>query len=148
MVLTDKWFTALSENEDGTYTFISGRSDIEEFIASGKMKERIEVTWTYTADNKGLPADDAEAELMEAVEERLRLAMEKDKLAILTGIYTGSGKRQWIYIARNTAAFGTRLNETLIAAYPDRQLPIAIYAEKDPENQEYKELLELKQEED
>jgi hypothetical protein len=148
MVLTDKWFTALSENEDGTYTFISGRSGIEEFIASGKMKERIEVTWTYAADSKGMPADDHEAELMEEVEEKLRLVMEKDKLAILTGIYTGAGHRQWIYIARNTAAFGTRLNDTLIAAYPNQQLPIAIYAEKDPENQEYKELLELRQEED
>jgi hypothetical protein len=146
MVLTDKWFTALAENEDGSYTFISGRSDIDDFIASGKMKERLEVTWTYAPDSKGLPADDNEAELMEEVEEKLRHAMEKDKLAILTGIYTGQGKRQWIYIARNTPAFGERLNATL-SVYP-RQLPIEIYAEKDPENQEYKELLELRQEED
>jgi len=146
MILTDKWFTAISENENGTYTFISGRADIDSFIQSGKMKERLEITWSYQPDDKGLPADDHEAELMEEVEEKLRLAMEKDKLAILTGIYTGDGHRQWIYIARNTTAFGERLNKTL-TAYP-QQLPIEIYAEKDPENQEYKELLELKQEED
>lgn len=146
MTLTDKWFTAISENENGTYTFISGRADIDGFIQSGKMKERLEITWNYQPDAKGLPADDHEAELMEEVEEKLRLAMEKDKLAILTGIYTGDGQRQWIYIARNTQAFGERLNNTL-AACP-QQLPIEIYAEKDPENQEYKELLELKQEED
>ena len=146
MQLSDNWFTALAENEDATYTFISGRAGIEDFISSGKFKERIEITWKYNADTKGLPADDKEAELMEEVEERLRLAMEKNKLAILTGIYTGQGQRQWVYIARNTGAFGELLNQTL-QIYP-QQLPIEIYAEKDPENLEYKELLELKQEED
>ena len=146
MQLSDNWFTALAENEDTTYTFISGRAGIEDFIRSGKFKERIEITWKYSADSKGLPADDKEAELMEEVEERLRLAMEKNKLAILTGIYTGQGQRQWVYIARNTGAFGELLNQTL-QVYP-QQLPIEIYAEKDPENLEYKELLELKQEED
>lgn len=145
MVLTDNWFTALSENEDGSYTFISGRSGIDAFIASGKLKERLEVTWEYKPDDKGLPADDHEAELMEEVEEKLRHAMEKDKLAILTGIYTGQGSRQWVYICRNTKAFGERLNDTL-QGYP--QLPIHIYAEQDPENREYKELLDLKGQDD
>lgn len=145
MQLTDKWFTALSDNEDGTYTFISGRSDIDEFIKSGKLKERVEVTWQYEKDEKGLPAIDKEAQIMEAVEERLRTALEKDKLAILTGIYTGQGKREWVFITRNTAAFGQRLNEAL-AGLPE--LPIQIYAEQDPDNEEYKSLLEIRGEED
>ena len=145
MQLTDKWFTALSDNEDGTVTFISGRSDIDAFIESGKLKERVEVTWHYAADDKGLPADDKEAQVMEAVEERLRTALEKDRLAILTGIYTGQGKRDWIFITRQTQAFGERLNEAL-AGLP--QLPIEIYAEKDPDNEEYKSLLEIRGEED
>lgn len=145
MQLTDRWFTALADNEDGTYTIISGRSDIEEFINSGKMRERIEVTWRYEKDDKGLPAIDKEAEIMEAVQDRLRAAMEKDKLAILTGVYTGQGKRDMVFIARNTAAFGNRLNEAL-AGLPE--LPIEIYAEKDPNNEEYKSLLEIRGEED
>lgn len=145
MQLTDKWFTALSENEDGTYTFISGRSDLDQFINSGKLKERIEVTWTYESDEKGMPAIDKEAQIMEAVEERLRTAIERDKLGILTGIYTGQGKREWIFITRNTAAFGERLNDAL-AGLP--QLPISIYAEQDPDNEEYKSLLEIKGEDD
>lgn len=145
MVLTDNWFTALSENEDGSITFISGRSGIDEFIKSGKMKQRVEVTWKYEADAKGMPANDKEAQIMEAVEERLRKAMEKDKLAILTGIYTGQGKRDWIFIARNLNAFGERLNDAL-QGLP--RLPIEIYAEDDPENEEYKALLEIKGEDD
>lgn len=145
MVLTDNWFTAISDNEDGSYTFISGRSGIDEFIKSGKMKQRVEVTWKYEADSKGMPAIDKEAQIMEAVEERLRKAMEKDKLGILTGIYTGQGKRDWVFIIRNLNAFGERLNDAL-AGLP--QLPIEIYAEDDPENEEYKSLLELKGEDD
>ena len=145
MVLTDNWFTAISDNEDGSYTFISGRSGIDEFIKSGKMKQRVEVTWKYEADSKGMPAIDKEAQIMEAVEERLRKTMEKDKLGILTGIYTGQGKRDWVFIIRNLNAFGERLNDAL-AGLP--QLPIEIYAEDDPENEEYKSLLELKGEDD
>jgi len=145
MQLTNSWFTALSENEDGSVTFISGRSGIEEFIKSGKMKQRMEVTWKYKGDDKGLPCDDDEAMLMEQVEDTLRTALEKDKLAILTGIYTGQNKREWIFITRNLNAFGERLNNAL-AEFP--QLPIEIYAEDDPENEEYKSLLEIKGEED
>ena len=145
MVLTDNWFTAISDNEDGSYTFISGRSGIDEFIKSGKMKQRVEVTWKYEADSKGMPAIDKEAQIMAAVEERRRKAMEKDKLGILTGIYTGQGKRDWVFIIRNLNAFGERLNDAL-AGLP--QLPIEIYAEDDPENEEYKSLLELKGEDD
>lgn len=145
MQLTDKWFTAISENEDGSYTFISGRTDIDNFINSGKMKDRVEVTWHYEKDEKGAPGNDKEAAIMEAVQDRLQQAMEKDKLAILTGVYTGQGKREMIFITRNVPAFGNRLNETL-ADLP--QLPIEIYAEQDPDNEEYKSLQEIKGEED
>lgn len=145
MQLTDKWFTAIAENEDGSFTFISGRSGIDDFINSGKLKERVEVTWYYEQDDKGAPGNDKEAQIMEAVQDRLQAAMEKDKLAILTGVYTGQGKREFVFITRNTAAFGNRLNEAL-AGLP--QLPIEIYAEQDPENEEYKSLLDIKGEED
>ncbi|MBO6012649.1 MAG: DUF695 domain-containing protein [Bacteroidales bacterium] len=145
MQLTDNWFTALSENEDGTFTFISGRTGIDEFINSHKLRERIEVVWTYQADAKGLPADDAEAQRMEEVVDKLREVMEKDKLAIMTGVYTGQGQREINFICRNVAAFGERLNNTL-SVYP--KLPIVIHAYDDPDNEEYRDLLELKGEED
>ena len=109
------------------------------------MKQRMEVTWRYEADEKGMPKIDKEAMIMEEVENRLRTAMEKDKLAILTGIYTGQGKREWIFITRNLNAFGERLNDAL-SGLP--QLPIEIYAEDDPDNEEYKNLLEIKGEDD
>ena len=113
MTLSDKWFTAISQNEDNTITYISGSSDIDACIQQGKMKERIEVTWHYEKDEQGLPGNDKEAQIMEAVQDRLQAAMEKDKLALMTGVYTGQRKRDMIFICRNNKAFGERLNEAL-----------------------------------
>ena len=52
----------------------------------------MEITWKYEGDDKGMPSD-ALAEKMEEIQEALRKAMEKDKLSILTGVYTGGGRR-------------------------------------------------------
>ena len=66
---------------------VYGRDELNEFTESGKFKERVEITWKYEGDGRGLPCDDL-GEKMEAVEEALRKAMEKkDKLAILTCLY-------------------------------------------------------------
>ena len=82
MRLSDVWFTALSENESGQMITVYGRDELNEFTESGKFKERVEITWKYEGDGRGLPSDDL-GEKMEAVEEALRKAMEKkDKLAI------------------------------------------------------------------
>ena len=69
-----------------------------------------------------------------------RMVLEKDKLAIFTGIYTGDGERTWIFYTRNIPAFGRTLNEALA---PFETLPLTIYTEKDPEWNEYREMCEL-----
>ena len=140
MRLSDNWFTALSENEEGDMITIYGREDLEEFIASGKFKERVEVTWKYSPDTKGLPSN-ADAELMESVEAVLRKAMEKDKLAILSSVYTGGGERIWVFYARTARVFGERLNEAL---KDFELLPLSLYVEKDPDWEEYKDMYEMK----
>ena len=96
MRLTDEWFMALSENEAGQLITVQGRDELKEFMACGKLKERVEVTWPYESDSKGLPSE-ALAERMETVEAALRKAVEKDKLAILSGVYTGGGEKVWQY---------------------------------------------------
>ncbi len=140
MKLSDKWFNAFSENEKGDLITIYGRDDLDEFVASGKFKERVEVTWKYKPDEKNLPHDD-EAELMETVEVALRKVMEKDKLAILSSIYTGGGERIWVFYARTARVFGERLNEALSTF---DLLPISIYVEVDPDWEEYKDMYEMK----
>ena len=54
MRLSNEWFTALSENESGQLVTVSGRDELTEFIQSGKFKERVEITWKYKGDDKGM----------------------------------------------------------------------------------------------
>ena len=141
MKLSNEWFTALSEDEAGHLVTVSGRDELTEFIQSGKFKERAEITWKYEGDDKGMPEDEL-AEKMETVQETLRKAMEKDKLSILTGVYTGAGEKVWVYYTRTVRVFGERLNEALA---PFELLPISIYTEVDPEWEEYLDMYEMKQ---
>ena len=141
MRLSDEWFTAIAESEVGNDTiFVSGRCDIDEFIKSGKFRERAEVTWSYEADVKGMPGE-AVAERMEEVMAVLKRAMEKNKLAILTGVYTGAGERNMVFYTRNIPAFGNTLNEALASF---ELLPLTIYTEKDPDWSEYAEMCQLR----
>mgnify|MGYP000640034368 FL=1 len=141
MKLSNEWFTALSENENGQLITVSGRDELTEFIQSGKFKERVEITWKYEADDKGMPVETV-AEQIDEVQEVLKKAMEKDKLSILTGVYTGSGERIWVYYTRTVRVFGERLNEALA---PFELLPISIYTELDPEWEEYLDMYEMKE---
>lgn len=141
MKLSNEWFTALSENENGQLVTVSGRDELTEFIQSGKFKERVEITWKYEADDKGMPVETV-AEQIDEVQEVLKKAMEKDKLSILTGVYTGNGERIWVYYTRTVRVFGERLNEALA---PFELLPISIYTELDPEWDEYSDMYEMKE---
>lgn len=138
MRLTDEWFTALAEDEGGNTIIIGGRDNIEEFRTSGKFKNRIEVTWSYNGNK--MPEDE-EAKLMESVGDALRAGAEKNKLAILTGIYTGGGKRIWVFYSRHTGAFGEMLNDALAQF---ELLPITIYSEIDTDWDDYLGTLSLK----
>lgn len=141
MKLSNVWFTALSENEDGQIIIVSGRDELTEFIHSGKFKERVEITWTYEGDEKGMPSEELSGRI-EAVQEALQQAMEKDKLSILTSVYTGGGEKIWVFYTRTSRVFGERLNESLA---PFELLPISIYVEMDPEWEEYLDMYEMKE---
>lgn len=141
MRLSNEWFTALSEDGSGNLVAVSGRDELTEFVQSGKFKERVEITWKYEGDEKGMPSEEL-AEQMENVQETLKKAMEKDKLSILTGVYTGGGEKVWVFYTRTVRVFGERLNEALASF---ELLPISIYTEVDPEWEEYLDMYEMKQ---
>lgn len=144
MKLTDNWFTSLSENELGQLIFITGRLDLEEFRQSQKLKVRVDIRWAYPADSEGMP-DERHAELIAEIEPLLRRAMERDKLAILTGNYTGSGEKNWVWYTRHLPTFGERLNEVLA---PYETLPLEIHCEEDILWEEYQDMLTLHSEQD
>lgn len=141
MKLSNVWFAALSEMEGGQLVTINGREELKEFIDSGKYKERVEITWKYEGECNGMPSEEL-AEKMFVVQEKLRRGMEKDKLAILTAVYTGAGEKIWVFYTRTVRIFGERLNEKLADL---ELLPITIYTEIDPEWEEYLDMYEMKQ---
>lgn len=133
------WWTSPTESETGKLIMVTGRSDMDSVINSGKYNDRVEITWKYEGDNTGMP-DYATSSCMEKVQEAIENVFDKDPVAILTGIYTGDGERNWILYAQSLKIFERKLNDTL-ASFD--LLPITIYVEKDPQWNEYKEMREL-----
>ena len=74
------------------------------------------------------------------ISKALAETFEKDPIAVLTGIYTGDGERNWVFYSLSTNIFGRKLNEAL-AHLP--LMPITIYAENDAEWNEYEEMKQI-----
>ena len=139
MANNSDWWTAPTESENGNLIMVTGRRDIENFKNNPKFNIRIEVTWKYNSDISGMP-DFETSSLMEEVQTAIENSFKKDPIAVLTGIYTGDGERNWIFYTLSTNIFGKKFNEALQSF---ELLPITIYAEKDPEWNEYQEMKSL-----
>ena len=107
-------------------------------IATGHYRYRIEVTWRYEGDEKALPRY-ADSRMMEAVTEALNACFDRDPVAILTGIYTGDGQRNWVFYTRSLHIFQRKFNEVLAPFDP---MPLEFSAEEDPNWEEYMEMCE------
>ena len=136
--ISDEWWTAPAEGDNGELILVTGRRNMDEIMASKIFNDRIEVTWNYAPQANGLP-DESTSKLMEQVHDALRAEFDKDPVAIMTGIYTGDGERTLVFYTLNPKYFQNAFNRAL-APYP--LLPLSIYAEKDPEWNEYREMLE------
>ena len=132
----DSWWTAPAESEDGHLIMVTGNKDVAKFRIDPRFCIRIEVSWNYTGDASGMP-DTATSELMEQVQEALQTEFRKDPVAILTGIFTGDGKREWVFYSVSTHIFGKKLNQAL---EPFPLLPITVYCENDPGWEGYDEM--------
>ncbi len=133
-----EWWTAPAEGPEGQLIMVTGRRDIDTFRKNPKFNIRVEITWTYPSDSTGMP-DAGTSELMEKVQEALQEAFRKDPVAVLTGIYTGAGERNWVFYTLSTHIFQRKLNEALAQF---ELLPLSISAENDPDWAEYAEMRE------
>lgn len=136
--LTDEWWTSPAEADNGALVMVTGRRDMEPVIATGKYNYRIEITWKYEAEQNGMP-DVATSTVMEEVQDALQADFMKDPVAVLTGIYTGNGERNWVFYAMSVKIFERKLNEDLARF---ELLPLTLYVENDPEWSEYQEMRE------
>lgn len=136
MKFPDKWWTSPAESESGKTIIITGRDDLEKVRISGKYIYRLDVSWDYEPEASGMPSDQ-DSRLMEQATDALRTAFDKSKSAILTGIYTGDGRRDWIFYCLNLKVFSYVFNEAL-ADLPE--MPLQISATEDPDWEEYLEM--------
>ena len=118
---------------------VTGRRDVDAFKNNPRFNIRVEVTWKYIGDKNGMP-DVATSTLMEQVQDALTSVFAKDPVAIMTGIYTGDGERNWVFYTLSTNIFGKKINEALQAF---DLLPLTIYCENDPDWNEYQEMKSL-----
>lgn len=133
MKYTDKWWSYPAESESGRTVIVTGRDCIDEYRESGRYVYRINVSWNYDSLPDGMPADD-DAGLMEEVTDALLDAFKKDRVAVVTGIYTGDGRRDWVMYTKNLKIFSIVFNKAL-EELP--VVPVVIEAEEDAEWEEY-----------
>lgn len=133
MKIPDRWWTAPAQAESGRTVIVTGRDRLDPIRDKGTYSSRIEITWKYDAKPDGMPSDE-DAELMGEATDAMKAAFDADPVAVMTGIYTGDGERDWIFYTRNLRVFGFVLNKAL-SELPT--IPIVIEAYSDPEWEEY-----------
>lgn len=123
-----------TESESGKRIIVTGRDNLDKQMSSGKYRYRINVWWNYNALPDGMP-EPAEAELMEQATNAFERELKKDKAAVMTGIYTGDGRRDWIFYTMSLFIFQKLFNRALNDL---EQMPLMIEATEDPEWEEYR----------
>lgn len=132
----DKWWTYPAESDDGKTIIVTGRDDIEKWQKPGKFPVRVIVSWDYEAKDDGMPTD-KDANLMEEATDALLSEFKKDKCAVMSGIYTGNGRRDWVFYTHNLNIFGKVFNRALENV---AEMPLKFDASEDPEWEEYHEM--------
>ena len=134
----DEWWTSPTEGTDGQLVIVTGRAGVEPFRQTGKFTVRVTIEWSYQPESNGMP-DEPTSKIMEAVTDALKDVFAKDPVAVMTGIYTGAGERDWVFYTRSLPIFDKKINEVLA---PFDLLPIMLSAEHDEAWAEYDEMRE------
>lgn len=136
MRYTDKWWSYPAEAENGRTIIVTGRDDIDHIRQTGKFNYRIDVVWDYDPLPDGMPCEQ-DACLMEQATDALLEEFRKDRIAVMTGIYTGDGRREWIFYTSSLGIFQKVFNRALETVDP---MPLAVDAEEDAGWEEYTEM--------
>ena len=140
--LPGEWWTAPADAENGNLIMVTGRDDVDTFRNNPRFTTLYTITWSYHAGASGMP-DDADAETMQQVTEALARELKKDPVAVMTGIFTGDGQRNWVFYTLSPHILTRKLNE-VTAHLP--LLPLELSAESDPDWAAYDEMAQLRPE--
>lgn len=135
--MANDWWTAPAEAENGQLIMVSGRNDVDKFRNNPRFSIRVEVVWPYGQNgSNGMPSD-SDADMMGIATDNFHEILDKDPVAVMTGVFTGAGERTWIFYTLSTNIFQKKLNE---AFAPLPLLPLQISAENDPNWEAYDEM--------
>ncbi len=121
---------------------VTGRDDVSTFRNNPRFHIRVTVSWQY--GSCGMPSE-TDAKTMEIATDAFHSILTKDPVAVMTGIYTGAGRRDWVFYTLSTNIFNKKLNEAF-STLP--LLPLEITAENDSSWEEYHEMCTLSKQED
>ena len=136
MTEKDDIITAPATDDNGNTIIVTAFTNVAKFRSKPKYSIRVEISLPYSADSLGFP-DAKDAELLETITTNFEKLLKGKNTAVLTGIYTGAGERNWVFYTFNTDIFNRFLNHAL-AELP--LLPLRIIAENDAEWAEYDEM--------
>lgn len=137
--MAERWWSAPMQGDGGNTVIVTGRDNLDKIRKKGKHPYLIRVSWAYNAKADGYP-DETDAELMGRVDDALKAEFGKDKTAYMVAIYTGDGRRDWIFYASSLPVFGKVFNRSLEEI---ETVPVEIEAQSDPEWSEYDEMRQL-----
>lgn len=135
---SDRWWSYPAEGDDSRTIIVTGRDNVEKWQKPGKFPVRVSVSWDYEPLPDGMPCD-ADAELMDEATNALLDEFNRDKSAVMTGIYTGCGRRDWVFYTYSLNIFGKVFNRALAEV---AEMPLKFDAADDPEWEEYREMRE------
>lgn len=137
--MKERWWSAPAEGENGKTVIVTGRDYMDKIRESGKYTYRVTVSWDYNAIPSGMP-DETDSREMEKATDALMAAFKEDKVAYMTGIYTGDGRRDWVFYTKNLLIFSKVFNRAL---EPLDTMPLVIEAEEDADWEEYRQMREI-----
>lgn len=128
------------EGDGGKTVIVTGRDNMDKIMTSGKFPYLIRVSWRYNALPDGFP-DEIDAELMGRVSDAFEDTFRKDKVAYPVAIFTGEGRRDWIFYTSSLPIFNKVFNRAL--ADIEETVPFEIEAQSDPDWTTYREMRDL-----
>lgn len=128
------------EGDGGKTVIVTGRDNMEKIMNSGKMPYLIRVSWRYEQLPDGMPAE-RDAELMGRVHDAFEETFRKDKAAYMVAVYTGEGRRDWLFYTGNLNIFNKVFNRALEEIA--ETVPFEIEAQSDPDWSEYREMRDM-----
>jgi hypothetical protein len=111
-----EYWTCPTISDEGYDILVTGRADIEKFRTNPRFSIRVTITWKYGGhDMPGIE----DSKLMEQATDAMADTFDKDPVAVLTGIYTGDGSRQWVFLHHQHQYLRTQTQRSPGAAAAD-----------------------------